>query len=321
MDGIDGIAIVGIVAAFWAGASACDLLAGWTRRQRAGSLPNASEGPSVARTVMRRGIGALMPASQWLRRFRAVERYSDEGSGALRECGIETSGESFLSVALAGAAAALAAGALVSGTAVGAVAVALFGAVLFGVWARSRADAALEREREGVPGVLSSMDSCLKSGFSLPQTFDFIAAESRGALGARFARASRVVKTGGTVAEALACVREGAAVSELAFASVVLDVQHVAGGSVAHVLESTRRTVKEEMELRRALRVQTAQARLSAQVVSVMPFALVALCSLASEDFLVPFFESAAGMALLATAIAMQAVGIAAVRRMLRVGE
>ena len=74
------------------------------------------------------------------------------------------------------------------------------------------------------------------------------------------------------------------------------------------------------MSLRRALKVQTAQAKLSAQVVSVMPFALVAVFSLVSEDFLAPFFASASGWALLALALGMQAAGVGMVRRVLAVG-
>ena len=72
-------------------------------------------------------------------------------------------------------------------------------------------------------------------------------------------------------------------------------------------------------ELERSLHVQTAQARLSARIVSVMPFVLVALFSLVSEGFLEPFFNSAAGVALLLVALSMQAAGVLAVRRMLRV--
>ena len=67
--------------------------------------------------------------------------------------------------------------------------------------------------------------------------------------------------------------------------AVALDVPRPprAGGSMRPVLEAARETVEGELALRRALRVQTAQARLSARVVTVMPFALVAVFSLVSK--------------------------------------
>ena len=61
------------------------------------------------------------------------------------------------------------------------------------------------------------------------------------------------------------------------------------------------------------------QARLSAQVVSIMPFFLLALLSLISPGFLNPFFADAQGVAVLALAISMQVAGVLMVRRMLAV--
>lgn len=85
------------------------------------------------------------------------------------------------------------------------------------------------------------------------------------------------------------------------------------------VLHAARESVLDEIKLKQTLKTQTAQAKLSAQIVSVMPFVLIAVFSLVSEGFLAPFFESLIGMALLAIALGMQALGIFIVRRMLKV--
>ena len=77
--------------------------------------------------------------------------------------------------------------------------------------------------------------------------------------------------------------------------------------------------VKDTLSLRRSLRVQTAQAKLSARIVVVMPFILVAAFSLVSPDFLMPFFTSVFGYALLGLALVMQVAGIVLVRRALSV--
>ena len=85
------------------------------------------------------------------------------------------------------------------------------------------------------------------------------------------------------------------------------------------VLEAAGDSVKGELSLRRSLRVQTAQAKLSARVVGVMPFILVAIFALVSPDFLDPFFTNAFGYGLLATAIVMQVAGVLLVHRALSV--
>jgi tight adherence protein B len=124
---------------------------------------------------------------------------------------------------------------------------------------------------------------------------------------------------GATPTEALDVFRHNEAVPELAFVSVALDVQHQSGGSIAPVLESATDSVSSELDLMRSLRVQTAQAKLSAGIVTVMPFVLVALFSLMSPGFLSPFFESFVGFLLLAVALLMQAAGVLCVRHMLKI--
>ena len=85
------------------------------------------------------------------------------------------------------------------------------------------------------------------------------------------------------------------------------------------VLEITRQSVADEIELKRTLKTQTAQAKLSAQIVTIMPFALIGVFSLLSPGFLDPFFESALGVVMLLCALGMQVLGVFLVRRLLRV--
>lgn len=173
--------------------------------------------------------------------------------------------------------------------------------------------------REEVPEALRSMATCFRSGLSLPQTLAQTASECRKPLDQVFSIAERRLRLGATSAEALSVMRDNPAIPELAFVAVALDVQHQSGGSIAPVLESARDSIDSELELMRSLRVQTAQAKLSATIVTLMPFVLVALFSLLSPGFMMPFFESFAGMALLGLAILMQFTGVMIVRHMLKI--
>ena len=152
------------------------------------------------------------------------------------------------------------------------------------------------------------------------QTLEQTASEMKGPLGELFLSAALVLQTGGTASEALALFRQRADVPELAFVAVALDVQHQSGGSLAAVLDAARESVESEIDLARSLKVQTAQAQLSARIVTAMPFVLIALFSLMSPGFLSPFFESMAGMALLAAALIMQVAGVILVHRNLDAG-
>lgn len=242
-----------------------------------------------------------------------------EAVGVVDARGLMTTEESLLSVWIAamvgaGMCAGAAAGSVVCG-----IAVAVCACACAVVWLRTVQDKRRDALREGIPDALRSMAVCFQAGLSLLQTFQQVASEVQGPLGTLFARAAHQLETGEGAGRALEVLRRGSSVAELAFVAVALDVQHQAGGSMKQVLDAARDTVQSEIELRRALRVQTAQAKLSARVVSVLPFVLIAVFSLVSEGFLDPFFASPMGMALLAIALGMQAAGIVAVRRMLAV--
>ena len=181
--------------------------------------------------------------------------------------------------------------------------------------ARDSQDDAL---REGVPGALSVMSECFQSGYSLVQTLQMVADQSSAKLSQVFGKCASMLQLGASSGEALAALRTETNVSELSFVAVALDVQHQTGGSIASVLGAAEQMVQDKIDLRRSLRVQTAQAKLSARVVCLMPFILAFVLSLVSDGFMAPFFSSPAGLVMLCVALLMEAAGVVMVRKMLK---
>lgn len=292
----------------------------FVRRRLVAEATVAAAGEARWAVRLARGFAPLRPVARRLLRLRSVERVVEEATSLAEARTALLDREGLLSSALAAVIAAGVVAGAVSGSAVGGVAVsccvvaAIVGAV------RTRCEKRSLETREQVPEALRAMGACFQAGLSLPQALRQTAAEVGGHLGGVFDRAARRLATGGTTAEALAALREDVRVPELSFVAVALDVQHQSGGSIGRVLDSACDSVEGELGLLRSLRVQTAQAKLSARIVTVMPFLLVALFSLMSSDFLMPFFSSFTGMAILGLALAMEAAGVLLVRRMLRMG-
>ncbi len=293
-------------------------------------LESAVEGRvrQTVRVVRGKGVGAwaangvswAYPLAKWSCRFPVVRRFATLAARTFgRRCGVVPGAEGALSLVIALA--------TIVGAAVGVVTLSPFAALATFLLVcivsvlRVGADGDAEREamRAAVPDALHSMGACFQAGFSLQQTFRHLAQETKGPLGMRFNQAAGRLEAGQGVEGALQALMQDAAVPELRFVVVALDVQHQSGGSLRPVLEAARDAVESQLALRRSLRVQTAQARLSARVVTAMPFALIAVLSAVSKGFLEPFFANAAGLALLGVALAMQLAGVLAVRRMLAV--
>lgn len=292
------------------------------RRRRAVIAGQTGELSPVAGFAMwrlRNGFRPLIRPARALMRIDRIEFIAREAADALGARGIATTAPALVSVAiviLAGAGIAIG---LIAGSVIAAAAVCLC-LIAVGVMSLGNAhDKRAEAARDAVPEALESMSACFGSGFTLLQTMKQVAHDVDGPLGESFSRSAHILETGGGAGEALEALRSGDTAAELAFVAVALDVQHETGGAMRQVLDAAADTVKGELALRRSLRVQTAQAKLSARVVAVMPLILVAAFSLISPDFLSPFFESAFGYVLLGIAIAMQVAGVVLVRRALSV--
>ncbi|MEE0705494.1 MAG: type II secretion system F family protein [Adlercreutzia sp.] len=279
-----------------------------------------SRGKAALRWHLRNGIAPLRPAAEALLQVKAVRRSLGQLEGSCEARGYLTSQVALMTMLIFAGVGCVAGGWALTQSPVFGAAIAGGALILGASAAKAEAEKRACALRDEIPDALRSIGVCFKAGLSLMQTLHQTGSEMKGPLGALFLAAARVLETGGTASEALALFKHRADAPELAFVAVALDVQHQTGGSLAPVLEAARESVEGEIELARSLKVQTAQAKLSARIVTVMPFVLIALFSFMSPGFLDPFFASVPGMVLLALALVMQVGGVMLVRRTLNVG-
>ncbi|MDR2492883.1 MAG: type II secretion system F family protein [Coriobacteriales bacterium] len=176
-----------------------------------------------------------------------------------------------------------------------------------------------EMLREQLPDALNAIGMCFSAGYTLQQALAQTAEETPEPLGGHLRRTAHDISVGVGVSEALALLEARTACADLCFVAVALDIQHATGGSLKEILEGASASITESFDMARSLEVQTAQARLSARIVTVMPLVLLAVLSLAMEGYLATFFSSPAGFALLACAMGMELLGIMLIRRILGV--
>lgn len=249
--------------------------------------------------------------------YSFVKKGASSGAILLQFRGIDCKEQTFVACLLSVSAAILFVGFLVSFSVVFALCTAIVMFVGTLLAANSRLSRAMNEIREQVPDAIRCMSTCTKCGLSLVQTFDQASHECKGALGKVFALAHKRLNLGATVLESLEVFDSISSVPELKFIGLAFSVQHVTGGPISDVLDFARESVLNELELARTLRIQTSQAKMSATIVTMMPFILLAVFSFLSPGFLSPFFSSFIGATMLAVAIGMQAMGVLIVRKIL----
>jgi tight adherence protein B len=312
------LAMAVIVAALGAAALCSVIMDCLRERMRQEGLQRKAGVGSSLRRLLQRGIPLLAGPCRPLSTLRAWRDSMRRIESVLQIRGFACDEVSLGSLALAAMLALTVGGGLLGSWMAGmAFAVCFF--VVVSTWASRAFERRRDCIREALPDAVRAMSACFHAGYTLQQTFEQLQRELPSPVGSLFGSARDAMETGSTAKQALAGLRGTTTVPELSFISVALEVQHRAGGSMRHVLDAACESLESELELRRSLRAHTAQARLSARVVTGVTIGLVGVLSLLSEDFLGPFFASPMGVGMLCLAIAMQCAGVLVIRKMLRI--
>jgi tight adherence protein B len=91
--------------------------------------------------------------------------------------------------------------------------------------------------------------------------------------------------------------------------AVVMGLQKEAGGNTAEVLDRVAETIRGRMELRRLVRVLTAQARISRWILTALPVVVFALLVVTGSDYLEPMLGSLGGQIALVVGGVMVVIG------------
>lgn len=191
--------------------------------------------------------------------------------------------------------------------------------VLFFLYTKSLIDKRDQSIRNSVPDLISSLSICFGAGYTILQSFEQIIKETKGNIKNLFTRCLNTLNSGQTIHDTLNILKSENGIPELSFVAVALDVQHQTGGSIRPVLDSAKVMVESKLDLLQKLKVQTAQAKLSARIVIILPFILLALFSIFSPNFLNAFFSSFLGIVIFCIAITLEVAGVLMLNNMLKV--
>ena len=278
-------------------------------------------GMAPIRLVLEGGVSGLARLSGILLRLPSIEAASRRIADVLVDRGVQASPETACQASVAALAVVLVAGLLVTGSPEGAL-ILTAGAVLLAAW---RVHAA-ERHRRAallgaLPDALRALGVYYGSGLTLQQSFEQLGRDIDAPLGPLLGAVASDVRAGLRVGEALARLRTRGALRELSFASVAIEIHQRTGGSLQQLLDRAARDVADALALERELEVKTAQARLSAKVVSVMPVLVLLVLAAASPGYFASFLSSPMGLAMFLVACGLEVAGILAIRAILGSGR
>jgi len=180
---------------------------------------------------------------------------------------------------------------------------------------RQRRLALLEQQ---LPEVLDLLCRALRAGHALPAALRMAADDGPMPLAAEFRLLVDEVAYGAALPDALRRMARRNPGGDIGAFVVAVLIQRDTGGKLTELLGGIAALVRERQTLRRQIKVATAEGRLSAWILGLLPFLLAAALHATHPDFIGLLWTDPTGRSLLMAVLALLAIGLIWMRLLVR---
>ncbi|MCH8563444.1 type II secretion system F family protein [Nesterenkonia sp. YGD6] len=156
---------------------------------------------------------------------------------------------------------------------------------------------------------LQLMASNLRAGHSLPQALSSVAKEAESPTSDEFVRIVNETRVGRDLGVALDMTAARMASDDFSWITQAIAINREVGGNLAEVLDGVANTIRQRNEIRGQVATLSAEGRLSALILMVLPIGLAGFLLMTNPGYLAPFTESALGYGLMILGVVMLTIG------------
>jgi tight adherence protein B len=181
---------------------------------------------------------------------------------------------------------------------------------------RDRRAAKLE---EQLPESIDTLRRALRAGHPFHAAIKLVADDMDEPIAKQFALTFADINYGVDVRRALLGLLERVpSVTMMTFVTAVL-LQRETGGNLAEILEQIVKVVRARFKFFRKVRTLSAEGRMSAWILALVPLTLFGALSITSPDYLPILFQDPLGRKLVAFAVVLGLIGVLWIRKLLRI--
>jgi tight adherence protein B len=177
----------------------------------------------------------------------------------------------------------------------------------------------LAKIEEQIPDAIDVIKRALRAGHPFNTAIKLVADDMEQPIAREFELTFSDLNYGNDVRRALlGLLRRVPSVSVMALVTSVL-VQRETGGNLAEILEQIAKVVRGRFRFERKLLTLSAEGRISAWVLSLVPVGLVGMLSITSPQYLPVLLTNPTGHKLIYAACALMLLGVVWIRRIIRI--
>jgi tight adherence protein B len=166
-----------------------------------------------------------------------------------------------------------------------------------------------KRFEEQLPDMLTLLASTLKAGYSFMQGVEAVSREVDGPMGQELRRVVTEAQLGRPVEEALSSSAERMQSLDFAWAVMAVGIQREVGGNLAEILLTVADTMVARNRLRGEVKALTAEGKVSAVVLGLLPLGLGVVMFVINPDYMGLLFSDMLGRIMLGLGILGMLVG------------
>lgn len=185
-------------------------------------------------------------------------------------------------------------------------------------WVRRRAQRRVEALIEALPYYIDAVRQMQAVGNSLAQALERALADAPAVVQSHVAPVARRLELGAPVADAMQMLAERLRVPEISMLAAAIRTNMRYGGSISAVLLNLSNILRERIRIKRELKAAISEARISGRVLIVMPLVAMAALVAMNPSYVDFFLSDPRGHKLAIVALALQAMGMLVMRRVMR---
>ena len=163
--------------------------------------------------------------------------------------------------------------------------------------------------------MLSMVASALRAGFSFVQAVEIVSKEMAAPMSVEVSKLIREINVGVPMETALEDINRRVECPEFELITTAVLIQRQVGGNLAQILDNISDTINERIRMKREVLALTAQGRMSAVVLALLPIALAAFLFSVHHDYFDPLLESPMGKVAIGIALLMELLGYLVIKR------
>ena len=167
----------------------------------------------------------------------------------------------------------------------------------------------LRKFEEHFPEALDLLGRAVRAGHAFTTGLEMVAKDSAEPIAGEFRTTFEEQNFGLPLRDSLLNMAERVPIVDVRFFVTALMVQKETGGNLAEILDELSRVIRERFRIYRDVRVKTAQGRLTALILILLPIAMFFALQVINPDYTKILFKDPLGPPILAGAAILQVIG------------